>query len=320
MFRWYPVSIALAALFVTSCNKSSDEPILVYTHQSLADSQQRFQVRGVVVEVNPAQKSVTLQHDEIPGYMSAMTMPFEVKDTNLLAGLEAGDPVSFRLIVTETNGYIDRIEKLGPKTNSLPAAGGVRVVREVPPLEVGDLVPEYPFTNQLAQSFSTARFKGQALAVEFLFTRCPFPTFCPFMADSFETAQRKLLAMTNGPANWHLLTLSFDPDFDTPDVLKEYAESHHYDSNHWTFATGNLADITALGDAIGLVFWHDENGGISHNLRAAVIDASGRLQKVFAGNKWTPDDLVSEIVRAAGPNKAVGNGSRQEASDSKVGK
>lgn len=258
-----------------------------------------FQVKGVVVEVMPREKSVKIKHQEVPGYMPAMTMPFDVKDTNELADLEPGDPVSFRLIVTDTEGWIDQIRKTGPKTNDLPTTGPFRRVRDVEPLNIGDALPEYRFTNQLGQPFSTTDFKGQALAINFLFTRCPFPNFCPRMANNFDEAEKKLLAMTNGPTNWHLLTISFDPDFDTPAVLKTYAENHHYHPDHWTFATGALIDITAIAEQFGLAFWHDESGSISHNLRTIVIDPSGRVQKVWAGNEWAPDELVTEMVKAA---------------------
>jgi protein SCO1 len=294
MLRSLLILALTAALFAAGCRKASE------SRNSVSDTnRQVFQVKGVVLAVNPADKSVRIKHEEVPGYMPAMTMPFDVKDTNELAGIEPGDPVSFRLLVTDTEGWIDRIRTLGPKTNDLPTTGQFRLVREVEPLSPGDVLPEYQFTNQLGQAFSTGQFKGQALAIEFLFTRCPFPTFCPFMANNFEQTQKRLLTLTNGPANWQLLTISFDPQFDTPAVLKAYAETHHYDPAHWTFATGALIDITAIGEQFGLNFWRDETGGISHNLRAAVIDTSGRVRKIFTGNQWTPDELAAELVKAA---------------------
>src|SRR5262249_33479455 len=151
------------------------------------------------------------------------------------------------------------------------------------------VLPDYHFTNQLGQAVSTAQFKGQALAITFLFTRCPFPNFCPLMANNFAEVQKKLGMMTNAPANWHLLTISFDPEFDTPAVLARYAEAHGADANRWTFATGALVDVRAIGEQFGLVFWNEEAGIISHNLRTVVIDSSGRVQKIFTGNDWQPE-------------------------------
>jgi protein SCO1/2 len=290
--------LSLVLAIAAGCRKSSDRNQSASAAPAQNTNQQIFRVKGIVMEVNPREKSVTIKHDDVPGYIPAMTMPFEVRDTNELAGLEAGDPVSFRLIVTDTEGWIDQIRKTGPKTNTPPTTGPFRLVRDVEALKEGDLLPECHFTNQLGQAFSAARFKGRALAINFLFTRCPYPAFCPLMANDFEETQKKLLAMPNGPTNWQLLTISFDPEFDTPSVLKAYAESHHYDPAHWTFATGETIDITAIGEQFGLAFWHD-SGGISHNLRTAVIDASGRVRKIFAGNQWTPDELVQEMVKAA---------------------
>jgi protein SCO1/2 len=263
------------------------------------DAWQTFQVTGVVMEVEPEKKLVRIKHDEIPGYMKAMIMPFDVKDTNELAGIEPGHPVSFRMTVGETEAWIDQIRITGAKTNVLPTSGAFRVVRDVEPLSEGDLLPLYQFTNQFNQPVSTAQFKGKALAIEFIFTRCPYPTFCPLVIRNFQETQTKLLGMPNAPTNWHLLTLSFDPEFDTPGVLKTYAERHSYRPEHWTFATGALIDVTAIAEQFGLTFWRDAGGIINHNLRAVVIDPQGRVQRILPGNEWTSDELVAELVKAA---------------------
>src|SRR5262249_22090659 len=111
-----------------------------------------FQVKGVVQEVTPQERTVTIRHEDIPGYMQAMTMPFKVRDTNDLAGIGAGDPVAFRLSVTDDDGWIDQIRRTGPKTNTLVSVPGFSVTRDVEPLQPGDRVPEFHFTNQLGQA------------------------------------------------------------------------------------------------------------------------------------------------------------------------
>jgi protein SCO1 len=297
MFRRSLVIVAALvitpAAFTCADEKTSGDSI------SLNTNQQVYQVTGLVLEVKPEEKSVRIKHDAIPGYMDAMTMTFDVKNTNELSGVEAGDPVSFRMIVDENYGWIEQIKKTGPKRNDLSTTGPFRFVKDVEPLNIGGKLPEYQFTNQLGRRFTTTSFKGQVLAINFLFTRCPFPTFCPQTAKNFAETQQKLLSNTNVPANWHLLTISFDPEFDKPAVLKRYAEHYGYDSNHWTFATGALIDITAIGDQLGLKFGRDETGGFDHNLRTAVFDSEGRLQKLFVGNAWTADELVAEITNVA---------------------
>src|SRR5207244_7545256 len=124
--------------------------------------------------------------------------------------------------------------------------------------------------------------------------------FCPFLANNFGEAQRQLLALPNAPTNWHLLTISFDPEFDTPTILKNYATGHGADFNHWTFATGEQIDISTISEQFGVLVSRDEVGGFSHNLRAVVIDASGRVRKIFIGNEWKTDELVQEMLKATG--------------------
>jgi protein SCO1/2 len=299
MVRFWVGLILGCLLLATSCERSP-KPAAVETHALQTTNQQVFQVRGIIKSVKASQKEVEIKHEAIPGYMPGMTMPFDVKDTNELTALMPGERVTFRLTVTDTEGWIDQIRSLGPATNEPAASGVIQPVRDVNPLTVGDPLPNYQFTNQFGEPFSTTQFKGQALAITFLFTRCPFPTFCPRMANQFEEAQQKLLGMGGGPTNWQLLAISFDPEFDTPTVLSTYGRAHHYDPKHWTFATGDLMDITAIGDQFGLAFWHDQTGSITHNLRTVVIDLNGRVQKVFEGSSWTSAELASELIKAAG--------------------
>src|SRR6266404_9203818 len=300
MVRIFFYGILGCVILTTACGKPDTTNTTGRVASPETNGQRFFQVKGIVVGVKPAEKTVEIKHEEIPGYMPAMTMPFEVKNTNDLAGLGPGDTVTFRMTVTETEGWIDQIKKLGTgSSNQAPTTGQFRMVRDVAPLDVGDALPEYHFTNQFNQPISTSQFKGSALAINFLFTRCPFPTFCPLTANNFAQTQQKLLSMTKAPANWHLLTISFDPEFDTPAILKAYGERHKYDPEHWSLVTGPLIDITAIAEQFGQTFWHDETGGISHNLRTVIVDASGRVQKIIIGNKWNSDELVDEIVKAA---------------------
>jgi len=273
--------------------------VLVVLTATAQTNQEIHSAIGVVTEVAPAEKKVTIKHDAIPGYMQAMTMPFDVKDTNELTGLAPGDSVSFRIVIQDDYGWIDQIRKTDKKINIAVTSTPFRSARDVEPVNEGDLLPDCHLTNQLGKAISTAQFKGQALAITFLFTRCPYPNFCTLMANNFAEAQKKLLATPNAPTNWHLLTISFDPEFDTPEILRRYAELHGADPAHSTFATGAVRDITALGEQFGLVFLKDQGGIINHNLRTIVIDASGRVQKIFTGNTWQPQELVAEITKAA---------------------
>ena len=274
--------------------------LLGFTSSAEGTNEQTFQAKGVVVGLDFTKKAIEIRHEAIPGYMPAMTMPFDVKDTNELSGLKTNDSVSFQLVVTATNGWVGKIQKIaGAATDSASTAKLSQAPPAVEPISEGDLLPDFTFTNQFGARFGTKEFKGHVFAITFLFTRCPFPNYCPRMADNFGAAQKKLLALTNAPADWHLLTISFDPAFDTPEVLKNYAEFHGADPQRWTFATGTLENITGISQQLGLTFWRDETGSFNHNLRTAVIGASGRVEKIFIGNDWAPEDLVAEMLKAA---------------------
>lgn len=263
-------------------------------------NRQFYQVKGIVKELKPDGKTVVIRHEEVPHYMPAMTMPFEVHDTNELRGLKPGDLVSFQLVVTADNGWIEHLIKLtAGHTTELPSRPTFRLVRDVDLLQVGDMLPEYHFTNELGQAVSTKQLKGQAFAFTFFFTRCPYPAFCPLMSANFEATENKLLEMPDVPKNWHLFSISFDTEYDSPATLKNYAQRYDYHPAHWSFLTGDLVDITAIGDQVGEYFGHDEGGGVTHNLRTVVVDTRGRIQKIYPDNKWTSDQLVVELLKAA---------------------
>jgi protein SCO1/2 len=269
--------------------------------QSLVSTNQHtYEAKGVVKELSADGKTVVIQHEEIPNYMPAMTMPFAVKDTNELRGLQPGDAVAFRMVISNADAWVEHFTKSSSTNlNKLPPGLGFHVVRDVDPLGIGDPLPEYHFTNELGHAVSTAEFKGQVFAFTFFFTRCPYPLFCPLMSNNFDAAQKKLLALTNAPARWHLLSISFDTEHDTPAELKDYASRYSPDPRHWSFVTGDLTEITAIGDQFGEYFGSDGSGGVTHNLRTVVIDPEGRVRKVFTDNKWTSDELVAEMLKAA---------------------
>lgn len=260
-----------------------------------------YPVRGTVQKVESGEKIVVVSHQAIPSYMDAMTMPFKVRSSEELKGLQAGDQISFRLSVTETESWIDHIVKF--------ATGGV--VEPATPSRPADAAPteaahhpllDYPFTNELGQAVCLHSFAGQALAITFFFTRCPLPEFCPRLSKNFAEATRRLNSMADAPTNWHFLSVTFDPAFDTPAVLKAYAEKYDYDSNHWSFITGPKDKIGELARLSNVQFEPD-NGIFNHNFRTMIIDASGHLQMVFPTGGDLSEAIVSEVRKAAEAGK-----------------
>ncbi len=288
--------LIFSALFFAAACSDSRKPV---DGRGKTNVLRQFYVRGVVRALQPIDKTVVIQHDAIPQYMEAMTMPFNFRHTNDVAGIGLNDEVHFRFLVTGTESWIDQVTRTGRTvgTNELVRAP-MRVVREVELLKVGDLLPDYPLTNQLGEPFSLGQFRGKALAFTFFFTICPVPDFCPKMSRQFTEVQRMLKAQPDAPDNWQLLSISFDVDRDTPKVLNAHAKSLGHDPARWMFATGKLIEIDALTEQFGLVFPRD---GVvfNHNLRTVVVDATGRIQAVINGNTWKPADLTAAIIKAA---------------------
>ena len=254
-----------------------------------------YVVRGVVQAIPPDCRHATIRHDKIPGYMAAMTMDFFVKDTNALAGISAGDVITFQLRVTANDDWIENIQLIG-KTNvtDLPAWHQVE-----PELSVGDTLPDFTFTGENGEAFRFSDFRGRAVAFTFFFTSCPLPEFCPRMNKNFAEARKILAADTNAPANWQLLSISFDSNFDQPEILRGYAKFYRgEDTNRWRFAVASMNTLAELAPKVDLNFWR-ENGSLSHNLRTVVLDGNGKITHQFDGNDWTPAQLAAAIRQAA---------------------
>ena len=264
-----------------------------------------YVVRGTLKEVRPAEHQLVISHEDIPHFMPAMTMPFSVKDVATLTNVAIGDQIAFQLHVTESDSWVDHIERLAVadgKARSLAALPNRSVPLEAGPPTTGrapNPLRDFKFTNELGEPVSLSEFRGQAIALTFFFTRCPIPQYCPRLSRNFEEVQRKLSAMADAPTNWHLVSVTFDPAHDTPEVLKAYAMSYHYDRKHWSFLTGppdKIAELARLCD----VKFEADSGFFNHNFRTLIIDASNRLQMVFPTSGDLSDAIVQELLKGAG--------------------
>jgi protein SCO1/2 len=294
--------ILLAAALTCGCDRPTAP-----SRQSVAESAategdlqagtSSYAVTGIVHRIQADGQTAIIAHDLIPGYMMAMTMPFEAKDPKVLQGVYPGDQITFRLLVRTNDAWIDKVQRTGLKTNTPSPRVGAFGLNLKEELDVGDLLPDCVLTNDLGQPFQLSAFRGRALALTFVFTRCPLPTYCPLMSRNFAEAA-ELMASATTLTNWHLLTISFDPDFDSPRVLNSYASPYRSDSKQWTFATGDRAAVEELGREFGLLLFR-EDGTISHNLRTVVADPEGRIRHVFRDNQWDPADLALQLRSAA---------------------
>lgn len=291
-------------LGAVSCSKQPDHKGATTTNAPAASGSSTnpriFQVKGVLKEIRHERKKALIDHENIPGYMEAMTMLLDVRDTNEFKGLVPGDSITFRMLVTEDDGWIDQLKKVdGPRTPLATQPSTFRPVRQVEPLAVGDKMPEYVFTNSLGKVVRLSEFKGRAYAFTFIFTRCPFPNFCPRLNSHFEAVQKTMKETPGGATNWNLLSITIDPDYDTAEQLKNYSTRYTPDPEHWQWLTAPLIDITAIGEQFGLQFWRaNPSEPINHNVRTIVVDAAGVVQWVTPDNEFKPDMLVEQLVKA----------------------
>ena len=273
---------------LTGCRPATESPEI---------KAKTYLVRGIVQEIPTDKKHATIKHEAIPGYMAAMTMDFSVKNTNVLNGFSAGDEITFNLCVTTNDDWIEALKLAGKTT--VPVTPTWRIVESE--LNVGDPLPDFEFTGEDGNSFRLSDFRGSAVAFTFFFTSCPLPEFCPRMNQNFAEARKLLLAETNAPLNWQLLSISFDPSFDQPEIIHGYAKFYRgEDTNRWRFAVATTNTLAGLAPKVDLNFWR-ENGSISHNLRTIVLDGNGKISHQFDGNDWTPAQLAKAIRVAQTP-------------------
>ena len=256
-----------------------------------------YRLEGQVLSVQVDRKEAIIRHEEIPGFMSAMTMPYSVLDEKEYAGLTPGDLINAQLVVEPTRAYLEKVNKVGNAPLALPAGGdasGARAGFELIP--TGAPVPNQTFVNQDGQSVTLDSLRGSAVVVTFIYTSCPLPEFCPLMDRNFAKIQAKLKEQNN-LLKAHLLSVSFDPQIDTPPVLKKHAASLGADPRLWSFVTGDRDEIDKWASGFGVSISRATNDprDITHNLRTALLDRQGNLVQVYKGNEWTPEQILADI-------------------------
>ena len=261
-----------------------------------------FAVKGIVKKVEPENGRLIITHETIPGFMDAMTMPFRVKAYDKLPDIQAGDSVSFRLSVTADQSWIDNVVKIPAISNASATATNrerTNAISNVAPRHRHPLL-DYAFTNELGQPVRLGDYRGQVLAMTFFFSRCPIPDYCPRLMKNFEEASQKLRNMTGAPTNYHFLSVTFDPEFDTPARLKAYAKGYDYDASHWSFLTGPTEKIAELARLSDMKYQRD-GAFFNHDMRTLIIDGDGKLRMVFPIGGKLSGAIVEEMLKAAAP-------------------
>ena len=280
-------AIAFLLLLIVGCRQSTSRPPRADIETIKTNS---YAATGTFKELQEDGRAL-IAHDEITNFMPAMTMAFNVQNSNEVSMLRAGDRIAFQLYVTEDASWIDRIalKSRPPRTNASASS-----VTNRPRVAFAlTNIPNFSFTNEFGQPVSLRDLKGQAIAFTFFFTRCPIPEYCPRLSKNFQGASKQLSADPNAPTNWHLFSISFDP-FDTPPVLRAYGRAYNYDSNHWSFLTGPHAQMTNLANGFGVKIT-GEAGNYAHGFATVVFDAQGKLQARWPVGGDTTGAIVGEL-------------------------
>ncbi len=261
-----------------------------------------YATRGVIMEIQPDRKKATIRHEKIPSYMQAMTMHLNVQDTNELNDLAPGDEITFKLSVSDNTHWIHELKPTGRRENVAAKSGDEPAPKTEPEPDPSDQIPPFTDFEFLAETGKPLRFsdyEGKAVAFTFIFTRCPLPDYCPRMSNRFSETRKLLREAGDNPQNWQFLSISFDPENDTPEVLKNYAGHYrNQDDDRWLFAVASKETLDKLAPMCDLQF-AQENGTIAHNLRTIVLDSRRRVYRVLGGNEWTAKELAKSMKEAA---------------------
>jgi protein SCO1/2 len=262
--------------------------------QSKPKEVRQYPIEGKVISVQATKKEITLQHKEIPGYMKSMTMPFQVQDEWVFGVAQPGDELRGTLAVETERSYIH-----GVSINQAKAADDASSTSKLRIPEVGEQAPDFRFVDQDGKPVRLRQFRGRPVLLTFIYTRCPLPDYCIRMSGNFTQVAGELKRSDPGVyRQLQLLSISIDPDYDKPAVLKRYGRSYasEVDPNfvHWKFVSGTETETRRAAEFFGLTYV-PEGGQIVHSLRTVLLAPDGRIAAQFPGNDWRPAEVESEL-------------------------
>ncbi len=261
-----------------------------------------YPVTGMVLGVDRSRNTFTASIQSIPGFMPAMAMPFEVRQKKDLDGLSPGAIVEFVLVVNDRSSHAERIRVVRYQSAEQDplAANRLKLLTDVAGatprkvLAIGETVPDFTLTDQKRRSVALSDLRGKVVAINFIYTSCPLPNFCLRIANNFGVLHQRFKSQLG--RDLVLLTVTFDPVHDTPEVLAQYARRWSADPTAWHFLTGPIGDVQRVCHVFGVDFFPDE-GLMNHSLHTAIIDRQGRMVANIEGNQFTADQL-SDLTKA----------------------
>jgi len=274
-------------------------------------TEKRYDLKGKVVVVEKDKHLITVAHEDIKDYMPAMTMPFTVGEESAWVfesphEVAPGDQITATLIVDGAKSWLEDIVMTKESSDTASTATG-----EVTGPKPGDEVPDYRLINQDGKAIRVHDYKGKALLLTFIYTRCQDPGQCTLMSSNFATIDQELQKQPELYQKTHLLSISFDSEYDTPKVLRSYGAAHtgkYADENfaHWEFASGSADEVKGIAQFFGMRYYQDSSKGteqVIHSLRTAVIGPDGKILKVYRGNEWKPEEVLKDLQAAVGNTK-----------------
>jgi len=261
-----------------------------------------YHLRGKVISTDAARGEVTLNHEAIPGLMEAMTMPYKLKDASILRELHPGDAIAADVLVSSdpnADYLLDHIVVVAQATPDYRPPVSYHVPAP------GDAVPDFKLRNQDGRSIHLGQFKGKALLVTFIYTRCPQPNFCPRVTRNFAAVERGLAAAPALYGKTHLICVSFDPERDTPERLRAYGASYiGSDAKnafaHWEFAVPEKPVLLEMAKFFDLGIGNEADATITHTLSTTLIGADGKVVRFYPGNEWTAERILADVKQLSG--------------------
>jgi len=302
------LGIALS-LSAAACNRGTNQSQGQTPAQSPGQSQsqaneKRYHLSGTVVSVDKDQQRIVVNHSEIPGFMGAMTMPYPIADPQTLDRVSPGDEITADVVVTDTSIHLDNVVVVKKGSGAKPGPSGANQQLSAP----GDQVPDFALVNQDGKRVHLEQYRGKAILLTFIYTRCPLPDYCPLVTHNFAQIEKDLAKTPDVYAKTHLLSISFDPQYDTPAVLRTYARPFvspqdtqsqgKQPFDHWEFASilaSERADIARFFN----LFYSEDGGQITHSMSTAIIAPDGHVSHWYNDNGWKPADVLSDLMASS---------------------
>ncbi len=278
--RFFPVVLLICCLFLQACLKGE------------VTLEKRYELKGKVVNVDKKGRVVSVAHEPVKDYMEAMTMPFHLKDESFLDIMQEGDKVTATLVVTDSRSWLEDLVITQERVDdSNPSAK---------PFEpkAGDEIPDFSLVNQDNKPIRFHQYKGRALLLTFIYTRCPLPDYCPLMTSNFAEINKALKDNAVLYKKTHLLSISVDPEYDKPAILRAYGLQYNEqkDFAHWELAAGSTEEVKKVAQHFGLSY-QSADDQIIHNLQTALIAPDGTFVKMYRGNDWKPAEIISDMQK-----------------------